>query len=951
MSEDRYDAFISYSHAADRPLAKALQRHLHRLGRRWYRPAALRVFRDDTTLTASPDLWASIERALAASRTLVLLAGPDAAASPWVDRELQWWQENRSPDTLFIVVTGGEVAWDNDDFDWDRTTALPERLRGWFTAEPLWVDLRGHHDQAELRSDAATVAAAVHGVPKDRLLSEDLQRQRQLVTVLSSLLVVALVAAGLAVWQRGVAIGERDRADEQARVATSRALAAESGNRSGSDPQLASQLAVAAYDMAVTPETKAAVARQFDQDRHVTRYVYRGGDPSRSRVASAALSADGSLLAYVLYGEPYGKADVVLWDPKTNRELGTLPVRAPIRDESGLGVKLSQASVAVDATGKLLAVDDGERVQVWDVPGRKLLRTTGIDNDTKLVMSADGQWIARTVSEDKVHKVRMWRSDTGAEVPGAAGQPLSKEQLGFSADNQLYGMVGERYEGRIWRFDPPAGQWSKTPLPESLDVWDFAVAPASPVVAVSTSEKPLEPGNHMLLWTWNLATGTSVKRNVPLTIGSLAVSDDGQTVLVDADSRVVGVEMSTGLLTELARHRDDVKEFSTTGDASKLVTVDRENDVRLSSRSDGRAQVGATKPGGKKRDTFYALAVGRRGDLAVAARGRGDVELWELPQLRMRRLPMPAESIPLDPQVALSEDSGRAIVVTNGEVTVADTRSGQVLPRPPALAGHKVAQARFGVNGRLLVTTFGRGDNVDDREQVLRVLNLESGTEEQAVPIRVQDFEEGSVLAVSDDGVSLAAITDYSQVTLWRWRGTKYEEVGKINEDSRGANMFYDVALDPAGTRVAYAAGGNGRVVVAEVSAPGQRRVLPVASGDAHVRLAFTSDGSTLVQASHGVGTFGGITLVDPTSGVLLATWLDDRAVAEGQRWVGGADDVIAERGTGNTVLGTSLDGRLTHWQVDIPAMRRKLCEIAGPLPQAERDRYAGGLATGPGCT
>lgn len=953
MPDDRYDAFISYSHAADRPLAKELQRHLHRLGRRWYRPAALRVFRDDTSLTASPDLWAAIERALAASRTLVLLAGPAAAASPWVERELAWWQEHRSPDSLFIVVTGGEVAWDAEagDFDWERTTALPPRLRGWFGAEPLWVDLRGHHEKAELRSDAATVAAAVHGVPKDRLLSDDLQRQRQLVTVLSTLLVVALVAAGTAVWQRGVAIGERDRADQQARVAISRALAAEAENRSTADPRLASQFAVAAYDMAATPEAKGAVARQFDRDRHITGYVYRGGDPARSSVASAALSTDGSLLAYVPYGEPYGKAEVVLWDTRTSREAGRLAVREPAGPDSTVALELTQASVAVDATGKLLAVDDGERVQVWDVPGRKLLRTLGTDDDTRLVMSADGQWIARSVPKDKVHTLHVWRSSTGEEVPAAVTQPLSDEdQLGFTSDNQLYALTGRSYDGRLWRFDPAAGQWSKAPLPDDLPIWDFAVAPGSPVVAISTTDNPKGPAGNMDLITWNLATGANTKKKIPLTIGSMAISDDGQNVVVTEDNRVVGLEMRTGLLTDLARQRDDVKELSMTGDGSSLVSVDRKDDVLLSARADSRAPAGAAAPGGTRADNIYALGTGRRGDLVTVARGRGDVELWELPQLRMRRLPVPSKSVPLDPQLALSDDSARAAVVIDGALTIADTRSGQVLPRPAVLNDRKVAQARFGANGRLLVTTFEQRDGVDEREQVLRVLNLESGTEEQAIGLWVEEFEEGSALAVSAGGDLVAAITGYSEVKVWRWRGARYEEVARIEEDSRGTNMFYDVALDPAGTRVAYAAGGDGRVVVAEVSSPDQRRVLPVASGDAHVRLAFTSDGATLVQASHGVGSFGGITLVDPVSGVLLATWLDDRALADGQTFVGGARDIVAERGAGNTVVAASLDGRLLHWQVDIDAMRRKLCKIAGPLPQGDRDRYAGGLSAGPGC-
>ena len=77
----RYDAFISYSHAADNAAAPALQAALHAFARPWNRMRALRVFRDQTSLAASPELWPAIEAALADARWLLLMASPEAAAS------------------------------------------------------------------------------------------------------------------------------------------------------------------------------------------------------------------------------------------------------------------------------------------------------------------------------------------------------------------------------------------------------------------------------------------------------------------------------------------------------------------------------------------------------------------------------------------------------------------------------------------------------------------------------------------------------------------------------------------------------------------------------------------------------------------------------------------------------------------------------------------------------
>jgi hypothetical protein len=77
-----YDAFISYSHAKDKPIAAALQSVIQKLGKPWHKRRALRVFRDDTSLSATPQLWPSIEQALAQSRYLLLLARPRRRPPP-----------------------------------------------------------------------------------------------------------------------------------------------------------------------------------------------------------------------------------------------------------------------------------------------------------------------------------------------------------------------------------------------------------------------------------------------------------------------------------------------------------------------------------------------------------------------------------------------------------------------------------------------------------------------------------------------------------------------------------------------------------------------------------------------------------------------------------------------------------------------------------------------------
>src|SRR4051812_30447831 len=166
-----YAAFISYSHAVDGKLAPALQSGLHGFARPWFRLRALRVFQDDASLSANPGLWSSIEQALQRSEFFILLASPQAADSPWVEREAAYWLQHKSPATFLIVLTDGTLAWDDEagDFDWSRTTALPPSLRGVFAEDPRHVDLRWARVENDVslhnphfRAAVADIAAPLH---------------------------------------------------------------------------------------------------------------------------------------------------------------------------------------------------------------------------------------------------------------------------------------------------------------------------------------------------------------------------------------------------------------------------------------------------------------------------------------------------------------------------------------------------------------------------------------------------------------------------------------------------------------------------------------------------------------------------------------------------------------------------------------------------------------------
>ena len=214
-----YDAFISYSHKRDVSIASRLQSQMQRLGKPWYRLRALRIFRDDTSLSASPSLEPSLLVALGQTRFLVLIASPEAAVSKWVRDEVEFWIEHKGTDTLLLAMSAGELAWDDNaaDFAWTEQTPLPPNLKGRLKHEPRWIDVREFRnpgaDADKLVAAAADLASAIHGIPKEDLLSQELTQQRRAKSLAWSAAACLLVLTCAAVWEWRQAVVQRNRAE------------------------------------------------------------------------------------------------------------------------------------------------------------------------------------------------------------------------------------------------------------------------------------------------------------------------------------------------------------------------------------------------------------------------------------------------------------------------------------------------------------------------------------------------------------------------------------------------------------------------------------------------------------------------------------------------------------------------------------------------------------------
>ncbi len=280
-----FDAFISYSHAADGTLAPALQQGLQQLAKPWNRRRALEVFRDQTGLSVTPHLWGSITAALDTAQWFVLLASPESAASEWVGKEIEYWLASR-PDArerILPVVTGGVWEWADDGGFTPQSNAVHPALQGVFTDEPLYLDLTWakhatHLDlhSSRFREGVAQLAAPMHGTTKDELVGEDVRQfriarrlRRGAEIGLATLTVSALIATVVAVQQRSEArdqrneaVAQRAAAESNAAQARSRELAALALDTMADDPVVATLIAVEAnYPNGATEQIDVPEAR------------------------------------------------------------------------------------------------------------------------------------------------------------------------------------------------------------------------------------------------------------------------------------------------------------------------------------------------------------------------------------------------------------------------------------------------------------------------------------------------------------------------------------------------------------------------------------------------------------------------------------------------------------------------------------------------------------------
>jgi WD40 repeat protein/transcriptional regulator with XRE-family HTH domain len=486
---------------------------------------------------------------------------------------------------------------------------------------------------------AQKLAEAERARTNQQIQSNRRLRQRAVILFIAFLIVGILAL---------VAFTYGQRAAHAENLATSRELAAASGNNLQIDPERSVLLALHAIEIMDTLEARNALHQALPALHSVfTVAAHAGGavdvvfSPDGTRIASigddgtakiwdavsgqqlqilvnnsgefsssVAFSPDGKILATSWFTQ------VILWDAYSGDKLYTISGGSSKTKE---GYDLSVGQICFSPDGKLLAIANMEGVtKIWDVKTQTEVLSINHSDSPPIAITynLDGSLLAiggengivkilDAISGDEIYNLHI-----GGVIHAVAFSPNDPKLAAASEDGRV----------KIWNSD--SGQ-ELLSLPRLSGLWN---------IAFLSNDRIVTAGQDGVARVWDSVSGQEVLTLAghKSTIVGVAGSPDGTRIATSGYDETVRVWDATPgheLLTILG-HQDVVWDVQYSPDGKSLASVSVDGTAKLWDSESGKLLLTLPK-GDVYMDNFTGLAFSHDGDQIATGGMDGIIKLWD----------------------------------------------------------------------------------------------------------------------------------------------------------------------------------------------------------------------------------------------------------------------------------------------------------------------------------
>ena len=566
---------------------------------------------DRQDIERGEEWWERIKQLIVEADTIVFVLSPGSVSSDVCDQEVAFAESLNKrflpivardleglpvPDALarlsYVFFIPHPATRSSGDFD-EAISHLTRALNmdiAWIREHTRMGALAGRWESRNRRSDLLLRGAELSSAetwlttrPKDApgptdahraLVTESrgaaTRRKNTAVGVSLAAALITIALAGLAYWQQGIAIKQRDAA-----LTTQSRFLADLARQKLMDSRPVAAMLLALEGL---PDSEIGRARpyvlqaeQILYDAHFKRRQLRILAGHARAIWSVAFSPDGKWIAT-------GSADRTarVWDADSGTSIAVLRghCQEPLRDQTP-GASCGVPTLTFSPDGRRLATaSDDWTARIWDArSGKKIKVLRGHTGPIfKIAISPNGRWLV-TASEDNTS--RLWDAVTGGPLATLKGHEGAVYDVAFSPNNRHIITASDDGTARLWDLETAKEMAVLAGHKKGINRIRFSLDGA--LIITSSYDHTAR------LWDGETGAPVATLKGHEGAVYDVAFSPDGSLVASASEDKTVRLwDVKKKAQTAIVKgHKSYVRRIAFSPDGKLLATGSRDGSVRI----------------------------------------------------------------------------------------------------------------------------------------------------------------------------------------------------------------------------------------------------------------------------------------------------------------------------------------------------------------------------------